>query len=49
MHLTECSVGCWDVLNQLYTTCRDGSEQPSEAALAGCLKDMLVLAGHVPL
>ena len=49
MQLTECSVGCWDVLNQLYTTCRDGSEQPSEAALAGCLKDMLVLAGHVPL
>ena len=49
MQLSECSVGCWDVLNQLYTTCRDGSEQPSEAALAGCLKDMLVLAGHVPL
>jgi hypothetical protein len=40
---------CWDVLNHLYTTCRDGSEQPSDAALAGCLKEMLELPGQLPI
>ena len=40
---------CRDVLHQLYTTCRDGSEQPSDAALAGCLKEMLELPGQLPI
>jgi hypothetical protein len=33
----------------LYTTCRDGSEQPSGAALAGCLKSILELPGQLPI
>jgi hypothetical protein len=44
-----CSGFFWDVLHNLYTTCRDGSQQPSEAALAKCLKNMLELAGQVPI
>ena len=40
---------CRDVLHHLYTTCRDGSEQPSDAALAGCLKEMLELPGQLPI
>jgi hypothetical protein len=40
---------CWGVLSRLYSTCRDGSEQPSEAALAQCLKSMLELPGQVPI
>jgi hypothetical protein len=39
---------CWDVLYNLYTSCHDGSEQPSDAALAGCLKGMLELPGQLP-
>jgi hypothetical protein len=40
---------CRDVLHKLYTLCRDGSEQPSDAALAGCLKRMLELPGQFPI
>jgi hypothetical protein len=40
---------CWGILSQLYTTCRDGSEHPTEAALAQCLKTMLELPGQVPI
>ena len=40
---------CWDVLSELYTTCGDGSEQPSEAALARCLRNMFELPGQVPI
>lgn len=40
---------CRDVLYDLYTACRDGSEQPSDAALAGCLKEMLELPGQLPI
>jgi hypothetical protein len=40
---------CWDILSQLYTTCRDGSTQPSDAALAHCLRDMLELPGNDPI
>ena len=40
---------CRDVLHHLFTTCRDGSEQPSDAALAGCLKEMLKLPGQLPI
>jgi hypothetical protein len=49
MQLGGDSLGCWDVLHQLYTKCRDGSEQPSEAALAGCLKNILDVPGQVPI
>ncbi|KAH9997429.1 ankyrin repeat-containing domain protein [Russula compacta] len=40
---------CWDVLHELHTTCRDGSERPSDTALAKCLKAMLALPGQVPI
>ena len=40
---------CWGVLSQLYTSCRDGADQPSEAALAQCLQAMLELPGQVPV
>ncbi|KAF8463216.1 hypothetical protein DFH94DRAFT_659074, partial [Russula ochroleuca] len=39
---------CWDVLYDLYTSCHEGSEQPSDVALAGCLKSMLELPGQLP-
>ena len=39
---------CWDVLYKLYTSCRNGSEQPSDVALMECLKSMLVLPGRLP-
>ena len=40
---------CWDVLSQLYSACGAGSEQPSEAAQARCLRRMLALPGQVPI
>jgi hypothetical protein len=40
---------CCDLLSQLHKACRDGSEQPSGAALARCLKNMLDLSGQVPI
>jgi hypothetical protein len=43
------SVRCWGVLYQLYAKCRDGSDQPSNAALANCLEDMLKLPGQLPI
>jgi len=39
----------WDVLHRLYTACREGTQQPSEAALAKCLKTMLELSDRVPI
>jgi hypothetical protein len=47
--LSDTSDPCWNVLSQLYTTCRDGSTQPSDAALAICLQDMVSLPGEVPI
>jgi hypothetical protein len=47
--LVDDSDGCWDTLYRLYKTCRDGSDQPSEAALAQCLKNMIDTAGQVPI
>ena len=47
--LGDDSDSCWDVLHQLYTKCRDGSEQPSDSVLIGCLKTMLELPGQVPI
>jgi len=40
---------CWDILYQLYLGFRDGSEQPSEVRLTGCLKNMLELQREVPI
>ena len=39
---------CWDLLHNLYTSCRDGAEQPKDATLARCLKSMLELPGQLP-
>jgi hypothetical protein len=39
---------CQNVLYKLYISCRDGSEQPSDAALAKCLKSILELPGQLP-
>jgi hypothetical protein len=46
--LVDDSDSCWDTLYQLYKACRDGSDQPSEAALAECLEGMIDLPGQVP-
>jgi hypothetical protein len=48
LQLVDDSGPCWDLLSQLHKTCRDGSEQPSEAALAQCLNSMLDLPGRIP-
>jgi len=40
---------CRDVLHKLYSSCHDGSAQPGDAALAGCLEDMLRLPGQLPI
>jgi len=45
--LVDDSDRCWDLLSQLHKACRDGSEQPSEAKLAQCLKSMLDLPGQL--
>jgi hypothetical protein len=37
-----------DILYELYTSCHDGSERPSDVALAGCLKSILELPGQHP-
>ena len=47
--LGDSSDSCRDVVCELYTSCRDGSEQPSDAALVGCLKRMLELPGRLPV
>jgi hypothetical protein len=49
IQLTDDSIGCLEVLRYLYTTCEDGREQPSETALAECLKSMLDLPGQLPI
>ena len=40
---------CRDILYQVYKTCRDGSEQPSDAALVKCLETILDLPGQLPI
>ena len=47
--LSDGSDGCWDVLHKLYTSCHGGAEQPSDVALAGCLKRMLELPEQRPI
>ena len=48
LQLVDESDSCWDLLSRLHKACCDGSEQPSEAALARCLKSMLDLPGQLP-
>jgi hypothetical protein len=48
LQLCDDSDRCWDVLKMLYTSCRDGSKQPNDAALMRCLKSMLELPGQLP-
>jgi len=49
MQLADGSDRCRGALSELYTTCGDGSEQPSEDALAQCVNEMLELPGQVPV
>jgi hypothetical protein len=46
--LSDASDRCRGVLHKLYTSCHDGSTQPSDAALARCLEGMLELPGQLP-
>jgi hypothetical protein len=48
LQLADDSDRCCDLLSQLHKRCRDGSEQPSDATLAQCLKNMLDLPGQLP-
>ena len=48
LQLVDNSDPCWDLLSQLHKRCRDGSDQPSEVALAQCLGSMLDLPGQLP-
>ena len=47
--LSRISGPCSDVLYQFYAACGDGSDQPSNAALAICLEDMFKLPGQRPI
>src|SRR6266850_1065751 len=49
LQLVDDSDGCWDTLFQLFKTCREGSDQPSDAALTRCLKSMINLPGQFPI
>ena len=40
---------CWDILYKLCIACDDGSERPSDAALAKCLKTMFGLSEQLPI
>ena len=40
---------CRELLRQLYSTCCDGSEPPTVAALVGCLKEMVELPKQLPI
>lgn len=46
IQLSDTSDICWGVLSDLYAKHRDGSDQPSEATLVQCLKDMLQSVAH---
>ena len=48
LQLVDDSDRCSDLLSQLHKMCRDGSEQPSDAALARCLKNMVDVPGQPP-
>jgi hypothetical protein len=46
---SDASDKCRDILSKFHTECKYGSEQPSETALAQCLKRMLDSLGQVPV
>ena len=48
LQLADDSDRCCDLLSQLHKKCRYGSDQPGDAALAQCLKNMVDLPGQVP-
>ena len=48
LQLVDDSDLCWGLLSQLHKRCCDGSDQPSDAMLAKCLKNMLDLPGQLP-
>jgi hypothetical protein len=48
LQLADDSDRCCDLLSQLHKKCRHGSEQPSDATLTQCLKNMVDLPGQVP-
>ena len=39
---------CWNILDELYSACGSGSEQPSDSDLTKCLKRILEFRGQVP-
>jgi hypothetical protein len=47
--LVRFSDPCRDVLHQLFETCDNGSEQPSEGALAICLQSVIELSEKLPI
>ena len=47
--LSDQSDRCRDVLCRLYDACRKDSEQPSDAALAQCLRAIIELLGQLPI
>jgi hypothetical protein len=49
LQLVDDSDRCWDLLSQLHKRCGNGRDQPSEVALAQCLKSMLDLPGQLPV
>ena len=49
IQLSDHSDRCCDILSELYKKCHDGSTQPSDAALAHCLQDMVELPGNDPI
>ena len=48
LQLADDSDRCCDLLSQLHKKCRYGLEQPSDATLTQCLKNMVDLPGQVP-
>src|SRR5579863_8085692 len=47
--LSDDSDRCRDILYQLHDTCRNGSDQRSDSALAKCLKAMVELPEQLPI
>ena len=49
VQLSNCSDAFRDILSHLYETHNNGAHQPSDEALAQCLREMLTLPGHGPV
>jgi hypothetical protein len=49
IQLSDCSDPFCDILSQLYEECGNGTRQPSDSALMGCLKKMLTLPNQCPV